>query len=104
MKAKLSQLPSCPSISLKFEDVSFSVEDGLNAKIPILRSLSGNFAAGKLIAIMGPSGKFFNSWVFCLFLVQNIIISLMSHRLILILTFLIGAGKTSLLNILAGYR
>lgn len=59
MQGELSHLPRCPSVSLCFEDLSFSVEDGLNAKIPILRSLSGNFASGQIIAIMGPSGLLF---------------------------------------------
>lgn len=52
----MSHLPYCPSVSLSFKDISYSIEDGLSVKIPILRSLSGNFSSGQLVAIMGPSG------------------------------------------------
>lgn len=52
----LSYLPQWPPVNISFEDVNFLVEDGINNKRPILRSLSGKFSSGQLIAIMGPSG------------------------------------------------
>lgn len=51
-----SYMPKWPPVNISFEDINFSVEDGVNATRPILRSLSGKFSSGQLIAIMGPSG------------------------------------------------
>ena len=79
-----------PSVNIEFNDVAFSVPDGIHGKFlfpkfvckllifycnflgskVILRGINGVFKSGQLTAILGPS----------------------------------GAGKSTLLNILAGYK
>jgi ATP-binding cassette, subfamily G (WHITE), member 1 len=51
-----THLPQWPPVNISFEDINFLVENGIDGTRPILRSLSGKFSSGQLIAIMGPSG------------------------------------------------
>lgn len=61
----------------------------------ILRSLSGSFKSGQLVAIMGPSGKTVK-------LLNNIYP--MNKFRNAIRRHSTGAGKTTLLNVLAGFK
>lgn len=54
-RTHLSHLPQRPPISLSFQDLSYTVQNGKSSKI-ILRNINGDFRSGQLTAILGPSG------------------------------------------------
>ncbi|XP_038062672.1 ATP-binding cassette sub-family G member 4-like isoform X2 [Patiria miniata] len=58
---KLSHLPTRQAVHLEFSDITYTVKEGSmwsrkRGNKTILKSLSGRFSPGELIAIMGPSG------------------------------------------------
>lgn len=99
----LTNLPKLPPVDVAFNDLSFSVSEGRRKGYKtILKGVSGLFRSGELTAIMGPSKLFphcgFQN-AFCSFKLEIIIFIRKLNCLILG-----GAGKSTLMNILAGYR
>jgi ATP-binding cassette subfamily G (WHITE) protein 2 len=48
---------SAASVGVSFEDLSYSVKIDKDVTLPILKGMSGAFAPGRLVALMGPSGS-----------------------------------------------